>query len=221
MLIEIEHHFITTAHNLKGLFENTNKLSTFMNKLENQSLMDTDRYPQNNYLGDGWEFLMELFIKSRETDERIGITNYSPVKLCGDIGIDGIGINISGDKCVIQHKYKANTQTLLTANGDHLSNMFSAAQTKYGVSTIFSEKENVEKLYAEKLINKSNYNKKIRKLENSAKRHYVFTTAKGLHYFTDGEMFNNDVICFGYEEIRVMLDNNISFWNLCRKISIK
>lgn len=133
MNIEIKHHFKTTSHNLIELFENTNKLSTFMNKLERQSLLHPDRYLPNNYLGDGWEFLMEIFIKSRETDERIGISNYSPVT-SNDTGVDGIGINVSGDKCVIQHKYKANTTTLLTANTDHLSNMFSAAQTKYGVS---------------------------------------------------------------------------------------
>lgn len=218
MNIVIKHHFKTTSHDLIGLFENTNKLSTFMNKLERQALLQPDRYSSNNYLGDGWEFLMEIFIKSRETDERIGITDYSPVKSNDDTGVDGIGINMSGDKCVIQHKYKANTQTLLTANTDCLSNMFSAAQTKYGVSTILSEKENVEKLFDEELISKSKYKKKIKYLEKSVKRHYVFTTAKGLHYFTDADMFNSEVVCFGFDDMRVMLDDNISFWNLCRKL---
>jgi hypothetical protein len=221
MNIEITHHFKTTGHNLVELFENTNKLSTFMNKLERQSLLHPDRYAPNNYLGDGWEFLMEIFIKSRETDERIGISNYSPVKSNDDTGVDGTGINMSGDKCVIQHKYKANTTTLLTANTDHLSNMFSAAQTKYGVSTILSEKENIEKLYEEELISKIKYNRKIKSLEKSVKRHYVFTTAESLHYFTDSEMFSGQVVCYGYKELRVMLDNNISFWNLCRKLIVK
>ena len=217
MELKITHKFKTTSHDLKGLFENTNKLSTFMNRLENQSILHPERYDSNTYLGDGFEFLMEIFIKSRETDERIGISNYEPVKSI-DIGVDGIGINMSGDKCVIQHKYKANTQTLLTITSDHLSNMFSAAQTSYGVSSILAEKENIEKLYDDKLIAKTKYNKKIKQLNNSVKRHYVFTTAEGLHYFTDGEMFNDQVVCFGYKELRVMLDNNNSFWNLCRTL---
>jgi len=215
--LKIEHHFKTTSHDLEGLFNNTNKLSTFMNKLENQSILHPERYVPNTYLGDGFEFLMEIFIKSRETDERIGISNYKPVKT-HDIGVDGLGINMSGDKCVVQHKYKANTQTLLTITSDHLSNMFSAAQTSYGVSTILSEKENLEKLFREKLIAKTKYDKKIKQLNNSVKRHYVFTTAEGLHYFTDSEMFNDQVVCYGYKDLRTMLDNNQSFWNLCRTL---
>ena len=216
MNIKIVHPFKTTAHNLKELFENTNKLSTFMNKLEKQSIKDPDRYTPNNYLGDGWEFLMEILIKSRETDERIGISNYEPVDSSDDTGVDGLGINISGDKCVIQHKYKANTQTLLTANLDHLSNMFSASQTKYGVSTIKAELEILENFKPD--LSKSAYNKRLKKLENSAKRHYIFTTAEGLHYYTDGEMFSGDVVVIGFKQMRVMLDGNESFWNLCRKI---
>ena len=216
MNIKIEHTFKTTAHNLKELFENTNKLSTFMNKLEKQSIKDPDRYGTNNYLGDGWEFLMEIFIKTRETDERIGISNYEPIKSVEDNGVDGIGINISGDKCVIQHKYKANTQTLLTANKDHLSNMFSAAQTKYGVSTISAEKKIIKSLVND--LSKTAYNKKIKKLEKSAKRHYIFTTAKGLHHYTDSEMFSGDVVVYDFDKMRAMLDNNLSFWNLCREL---
>ena len=213
MKIEITHPFKTTAHDLKSLFDNTNRLSTFMKKLENQSTKDPDRYDPKKYLGDGWEFLMEIFIKSRETDERIGISNYQIVKNVDDTGVDAIGINISGDKCVIQHKYKANTQTFLTANKDHLSNMFSAAQTKYGVSTIQAELEILKNNLDEKA-----FNKKLKKLEKSAKRHYIFTTAKGLHYYTDGEMFSGDVVVFGYKQMKAMLDNNLSFWNLCREL---
>lgn len=216
MKIKIEHTFKTTAHNLKELFENTNKLSTFMNKLERQSISDPDRYSTNNYLGDGWEFLMEIFIKSRETDERIGITNYEIVKSVDDTGVDAIGINMSGDKCVIQHKYKANTQTLLTANLDHLSNMFSAAQTKYSVSTIKAEQKILENFKSD--MSKSAYLKRVKKLEKSGKRHYIFTTADGLHYYTDGEMFSGDVVVFGFKQMRAMLDGNESFWNLCREL---
>jgi len=216
MKIKIEHPFKTTSHDLVKLFENTNKLSTFMNKLERQSLLDPDRYPTNTYLGDGWEFLMEIFIKSRETDERVGISNYVPVQSIDDNGVDGIGINISGDKCVIQHKYKANTQTLLTANLDHLSNMFSASQTKYGISTIKAELSTLESM--KDILSKSAYNKKFKQLSKSAKRHYIFTTAEGLHYYTDSEMFDGDVIVYGFKQLRVMLDNNISFWDLCRDL---
>ena len=62
MNIETTHTFKTKCHDIVELFKNTNKLSTFMTKLEKQSIKDVDRYKSNDYLGDGFEFLMEIFI---------------------------------------------------------------------------------------------------------------------------------------------------------------
>jgi len=44
-----------------------------MYKLEKQAQLDTDKYSPNDYVGDGFEFLMETFIKSHAFDNRIGI----------------------------------------------------------------------------------------------------------------------------------------------------
>jgi hypothetical protein len=49
-------------------------------------------------------------------------------------------------------------------------------------------------------------------------RHYVITTATGLHHYTDNENFKGFVHCIGFDQLRAMLDNNLSFWNLCREI---
>jgi hypothetical protein len=49
-------------------------------------------------------------------------------------------------------------------------------------------------------------------------RHFVFTTADGLHFYTDNEMFKGKVKCFGYKEFRAMLDNNQPFWDNVRNI---
>jgi hypothetical protein len=45
----------------------------------------------------------------------------------------------------------------------------------------------------------------------------VFTTAKGLHHYTDHENFRGTVKCFGYDEIRSLVDNNLHFWNFIQK----
>jgi len=42
--MNISHGFGLRAHDLIGLFDKTNKISTFMNKLEKQSLIDPLRY---------------------------------------------------------------------------------------------------------------------------------------------------------------------------------
>ena len=42
--MKISHGFGLRAHDLTALFNKTNKVSTFMGKLEKQSLIDPDKY---------------------------------------------------------------------------------------------------------------------------------------------------------------------------------
>jgi hypothetical protein len=190
--MDIQHGFGVRAHNLVTLFDKTNKVSTFMNKLEKQSLLDPDRYDSNKYKGDGFEFLVEILLKSHAYDNRLGITNYVPVQ-SDDNGVDGVGVNLSGDKCVVQVKYRSNKKSVLTANTDHLSNMISDGMIKHKV-----------------VITDDN---------TKVPRHYVITTASGLHNYTDNENFKGFVHCIGFDHLKVLLDNNLSFWNLCREIA--
>jgi hypothetical protein len=190
--MEIKHGFGLRAHDLVGLFDKTNKVSTFMNKLEKQSVLDTNRYDSNKYKGDGFEFLVEILMKSHAYDNRLGITNYEPIE-SDDNGVDGVGFNLVGEKCVVQVKYRSNNNSYLTSNKDHLSNMISDGMIKHKV-----------------VISDDNM---------KCPRHYVITTATGLHHYTDNENFKGFVHCIGYENLRAMLDGNLSFWNLCRKIS--
>ena len=74
--MKISHGFGLRAHDLTALFNKTNKVSTFMGKLEKQSLIDPDRYDSNKYKGDGFEFLVEILLKSHAYDNRLGITSY-------------------------------------------------------------------------------------------------------------------------------------------------
>ena len=190
--MEIKHGFRYRSHDIKGLFNKTNKISTFMNKLEKQSTIDILRYDANKYKGDGFEFLVEILLKSHAYDNRLGITNYEPIQ-SDDNGVDGVGINLSGDKCVVQVKYRSNSNSVLTSNRDHLCNMISDGMIKHKV-----------------VIAEDN---------TKVPRHYVITTANGLHHYTDSDNFKGFVHCIGYDQLRFMLDNNLSFWNLCRKIA--
>jgi len=190
--MEIKHGFGVRSHDLVALFNKTNKVSTFMNRLEKQSLTDILRYDANKYKGDGFEFLVEILLKSHAYDNRLGITNYEPVQ-SDDNGVDGFGLNLVGEKCVVQVKYRSNKKQVLTANTDHLSNMISDGMIKHKV-----------------VIAEDN---------TKCPRHYVITTANGLHNYTDNENFKGFVHCIGYDQLRVMLDGNMSFWNLCREIA--
>lgn len=189
MKIELKHIFKSKIpkEDMLPLFKGKT-LSSFMNKLEKLAIKDIARYEKNKVLGDGFEFFVELLLLLHPVDSRLGIGDYTPVML-NDNGVDGVGTNIWGNPCVVQIKYRSKKDTLLTGNKDHLSNMFSDGSLKYQVHPT-----NVE-------------DKEI--------RHFIFTTGEGLHFYTDNEMYKKKVKCFGYKDIRGLIDNNILFWTSC------
>lgn len=187
MKIKLEHNFINRAHDLNTLVDNCYKLSTFCNRLEKQSLLYPNRYDPDKYKGDGFELLIEALIKLSPIDNRIGIGNYEPIQT-DDTGVDGIGIGIDNEIATVQIKYRSNSQQLLTANNDHLSNFVMTSLMKYKVNS--DTKTNM----------------------------LIITTADGLHHFTNNEMFLNQVRCIGYKQLRELLDNNLLFWNNFKKL---
>jgi hypothetical protein len=192
MKTTLQHNFITKAHSLTNLFVGVQKMSQFMRRLEADALIDPLRYEPQRYLGDGFEFFVELFLYLHPTDNRVGVYNYVPVQE-NDNGVDGVGVNIKGEKCVVQVKYRTNVLALLSANQDSLSNMFSDGMLAHNVVS--------------DMTNGDNY------------RHFVFTTAEGLNFYTDQEMFKSKVRCIGYNDFRSMLDNNNIFWTSALEIA--
>ena len=189
-MIQLEHNFKTKAHDLSGLFRGVKKMASFMRLLEAQAEIDPVRYDRDKYVGDGFEFFVELFLKLNPTDNRVGVYNYHPVQE-NDNGVDGIGLNIQGMKSVVQIKYRSNTQSVLTNNIDHIGNLIVDGMGKFNV--IYDTNP---KIY----------------------RHFIFTTADSLHYYTDNDVFKLNVKCMSYNDFRSMVDNNIIFWKTALEI---
>ena len=187
----LHHQFITKSHDLTGLFTDVNLMSTLMRRIQEQAQLDPLRYDVNDYMGDAFEFFVELFLKINNTDNRVRVYDYKPIPSHEDRGAEGVGINGRKEKCVVQVKFRGNVDTLLTANEDHLSNLMLAGM-HMGISYDLEDRKNF--------------------------RHYVFTTAKSLHFYTDEEMFDGKVFCFGIDQFRSMVDNNPIFWDKCREI---
>jgi hypothetical protein len=190
-MYKLQHNFLTKGTNILELFDKTEKLSTFLKKLEKQSGKDPDRYPVNKYLGDGFEFFVEILLKLHPCDNRLGVYEYRPEQT-HDHGVDGSGLNIKLEKCVVQIKYRSNNAALLTATEDKLSNLFSAGDTQFKVSTDHENPKNF--------------------------RHFIFTTADGLHFYTDTEMYQGRVKCFGIKELKSLVDNNLAFWKQAKEL---
>lgn len=187
----LEHNFQTKAHSLTRLFDGVNKMSQLIKNIESEAMVDPLRYDPDKYKGDAFEFFVEFFLSLHPVDNRVGVYNYKP-KQENDNGVDGTGINIKGEDSVVQIKYRSNTQTELSTNKDSLSNLITDGMLSHNVVA--------------DMVNPKNF------------RHFVFTTANGLNFYTDKEMFKFKVKCFGYKDFRSMLDNNMIFWNKVREV---
>ena len=187
----LEHNFRTKCHSLVGLFAGVNSISDLMARIESQSLIDPLRLDPKKYMGDAFEFFVELFLMLNPNDKKIGVYNYSPV-LANDNGVDGYGKNVLGDKCVVQIKYKSNPTTFLEGSKDHLANMFSDGMLTHGVVADMRNRNNI--------------------------RHFIFTTAKDLTNYTHSDMFKSKVKCFGYNDFKRYVNGNSMFWNEAKSI---
>ena len=190
-MINLQHNFKTKSNSLSRLFDNVSKISQLMRNIEKESIINPLRYDPDKYKGDAFEFFVELFLYLHPTDNRVGVYNYKPNQE-NDNGVDGTGVNIKGENSVVQIKYRTNVLKELSSNKDSLSNLITDGMLSHNV---VADMENLK-----------NY------------RHFVFTTATGLNFYTDKEMFKSKVKCFGYNDFRSLLDNNIVFWNKVREI---
>lgn len=187
-----KHSFQFKANqDLVKLFEGVNKFSTLVKNIEKLSTKNPDRYDPNDYKGDAFEFFVEVFLKAFQFDNRITLREYEP-NMGMDNGVDGFGLNWLGEKSAVQIKYRSNTSHLLT-------------HTEDGIGNLIHDGLHEGIMYGNE--------------KKGERRHYIFTTAKGLHYYTENENFRNKVECFGYEHFKFVLDKNDQFWNWCRSIA--
>ena len=127
----MQHHFKNICYDVDYLFNNTNKLSTFMNRLRNQAESQPDYFDPDKYFGDGFEALVESLIGQFSSDKRIYIRDYSPI-MEDDLGVDGYGYGPDGEIHTVQCKARGNTDSVLTANRDHISNFVAHSHSKFG-----------------------------------------------------------------------------------------
>lgn len=134
MIVPLTHPFIRRCIDPEALLAKCFKFNTFAYRLEKQAEQYGNgtndgwiRSPDNDliqkYKGDGFELLVEAFIRMFGTDKKIGIDpqSYKIIEEGEDRGVDGSGIGINGKTHTIQAKYRqANYE--LHNNEDQLGN---------------------------------------------------------------------------------------------------
>ncbi len=107
---------------------------TFMNEMEKLQVTDTKECTMeslNCLKGDLFELFAEIFFKIYESHPSVGLTNYEVVDLVDDLGMDASAVNVSGQPCAVQVKYRANPLEEITY-GD-ICKTYRQATTKYNI----------------------------------------------------------------------------------------
>jgi hypothetical protein len=130
MKIKLEHHFKNTCYNIDKLLHGVTNLTTFLNRLDQQSKTAPKMWDPKKYKGDGFECLVEAIIKLNPTNTRINITNYRPAAI-DEMGIDGTGETFDGMPHEIQIKLSMNPNKLITEEHEHIAMFPAFAATRH------------------------------------------------------------------------------------------
>lgn len=84
------------------------------NRVETISKHMGDLNTRNKFKGDMLEVFAEIFFTIFQSDEGLGITQYNPIDINDDYGVDAVGVNVNGHNVAIQVKYRSNPQELIT-----------------------------------------------------------------------------------------------------------
>ena len=109
-----------------------NTINSFCNRVKSLADKYALQIDPNVFKGEALELLGEYILKTNESDNRIGIYNYSPIDSTEDYGVDGFGIGENGNPSTVQFKFRAG-DFVLTGNADHLTNFLSNSQNAHGV----------------------------------------------------------------------------------------
>jgi hypothetical protein len=163
----------------------------FINKVESltggkNSCFRTDP-DKNKFKGDALEILAELFFNNFSSDPSLGLSDYKPVTLDQDFGVDGIGINANGDTTVVQVKYRMNpTDYSIYPSYTDIAKTFTSGVLHFKINP---SKEHVV---------------------------FVVTTSNDVS-IRCREVFENKLVVISYPVLQVMLDNNMNFWEKAKE----
>lgn len=91
-----------------------------------------DEDAQNAFKGDMLEVFAEMFFTVFDAHPAVGLKDYKPISISEDYGVDAIGINVNGDKCAVQVKYRSNP--LMKIDYPDLAKTYWAGRDIHGLS---------------------------------------------------------------------------------------
>lgn len=105
---------IKYKNDIIDIFVFAKTIDDFVKKTEELSIKYIDNEDTlNSFKGDTFEIFSELFFMTFHADPEVGLTNYEPIPLNEDYGVDAIATNVVGNNVVVQCKYKSNPMELI------------------------------------------------------------------------------------------------------------
>ena len=187
----MKHHFGRICYDIDFLFNGTDDISTFMRKLRKQAMTEPNFFDPDKYFGDGFEAFVESLIKQQGLTKKICIRDYTPV-LEDDLGVDGYGYGPDGEIHTVQAKARGNTESVLTANRDHISNFVAHSHAKFGGDskvkhmTVFTTAKDLHNVTHEM------YNNEVRVIGNGELKKLVDGNLMFWTVFRDHLKYNTD-----------------------------
>lgn len=187
MQAELTHPFLLRCIDPEALLEGVSKFSTFDSRMKKQAKKYAKGDNDKEQEYKGWAF--ELFVEMLVKSSALDKrVGISNYQLVEEDEDTGVdGFGVGiNGKAATVQAKYRQANYVLTANNDHLSNFVTASQNRYGVDV--SDESNM----------------------------LIVTSGKELHYFTKEQMLCGKVRCLNREQIRVMVDKNVAFWNAFR-----
>jgi len=139
---------------------------------------------RNKFKGDALEILSEIFFTIFNADPAMGLTDYAPITLDEDYGVDAKGLNATGDLAMVQVKFRGN----------------------HSDPSTFPTYAEISRTFASGVIQQGLDPSKDKTL-------FVFTTADDVTHQCH-TVFGNKLVVVNYAVIQRAIDNNRNFWAL-------
>ena len=94
--------------------DGSHTIRSFIAEMHKMKRTIQDKDTANKFVGDILEVFAEIFFNAFQFDSAVGITDYTPISIEDDYGVDAIGINTNGHKVAVQVKYRGNPKDLVT-----------------------------------------------------------------------------------------------------------
>lgn len=83
------------------------------------------------FKGDNLEVLTEIIYNANIANTAFGLSDYTPVPISSDMGVDGIGINVIGLRAAVQVKFRTNPSD--SVKYEEMAKTFTSAILQHGI----------------------------------------------------------------------------------------